>query len=415
MTVGALSLASGHAEAAQLRSLTLRWAVRPTTRPIAARPVIRDHTVYLGAWDGYEYAFSEATGGLNWRSFMGRTTGDCDGTRLTQGVTSAPAFWSGVGYVGGGGPRWYAFDPASGRTRWRLWVGDNSPAGGHYNWSSPLIYRGSAYIGVASLCDSPLVQGKLLRVGLSSHRVDRVWKAVPDGQVGGGIWTNPVLDPVTNTVYVTTGNAQPGAGYGESIVGLDARTLAVRTHWTLPVRSWVKDSDWGTSPTLFSDVRGRALLAAANKNGLVYAFRRGDLGAGPVWRTRIAEGGPCGSCGDGSVSTGLFDGHRLYFAGGRTTIRGQVFRGSIRAINPATGRVIWAHGLPSPVFAALTGQRGMVVVAAGDGSLYVLAGATGRLLYENDLGSGIYAPPAIADGSLFIGTTDGAVHAFRFP
>jgi outer membrane protein assembly factor BamB len=57
----------------------------------------------------------------------------------------------------------------------------------------------------------------------------------------------------------------------------------------------------------------------------------------------------------------------------------------------------------------------MVVVAAGDGSLYVLAGATGRLLYENDLGSGIYAPPAIADGSLLIGTTDGAVHAFRFP
>lgn len=67
------------------------------------------------------------------------------------------------------------------------------------------------------------------------------------------------------------------------------------------------------------------------------------------------------------------------------------------------------------MFAALTGQRGMVVVAAGDGSLYVLSGATGRVLYENELGAGVYGPPAIADGSLFIGTTDGAVHAFRFP
>jgi outer membrane protein assembly factor BamB len=418
--VAAGTLAPGQAEASRPGSLAVRWTARPTGNPVAARPIVVNGTVFVGSWDGYEYAFDEASGRLRWRSFLGTTTGVCGGTRFTQGVTSSPAFWRGVGYLGGGDSNWDALDPRTGNVLWQRSMGDNSPSGGLYNWSSPLVYRGHGYMGVSSFCDSPLVQGKLVRLDLASHTIDRVWKAVPDRRVGGTIWTNPVVVPATNTVYVTTGTRSgPAERYAEAMVALDANTLAVKSYWSLPVHDEVVDSDWGTSPTLFSDARGRALVAAVNKNGILYAFRQRNLHAGPVWRTRLAQGGPCPDCGDGSVSTGFFDGRRLYFAGGRTTIRGRSYRGSIRALDPASGRVTWARGLPAPVLAALAGKNGLLVVAPSNGDLQVLRSDSGAVLYRNHLqgakSAAIFGAPTIADGNLVIGTTNGVVHSFRFP
>ena len=67
-------------------------------------------------------------------------------------------------YVGGGGPDFYALDASTGAVLWQVYTGDNSQAGAHYNWSSPLIVGNYAYIGIASNCDNPLVQGQLLQV-----------------------------------------------------------------------------------------------------------------------------------------------------------------------------------------------------------------------------------------------------------
>ena len=53
---------------------------------------------------------------------------------------------------------------STGAVLWQTYTGDNSQAGAHYNWSSPLIVGNYAYIGIASNCDNPLVQGQLLEV-----------------------------------------------------------------------------------------------------------------------------------------------------------------------------------------------------------------------------------------------------------
>jgi hypothetical protein len=71
----------------------------------------------------------------------------------------------------------------------------------HYNWSSPLIYNGDAFIGIASNCDSPLVQGQLLEVNLTSHQITATYNFVPNGEVGGDVWTSPTVDPETNTIF----------------------------------------------------------------------------------------------------------------------------------------------------------------------------------------------------------------------
>jgi outer membrane protein assembly factor BamB len=394
--------------------LARQWAATIPSE-IASKAAVAQGSVYVGGFsNGYEYSFDETAGTLNWQTNLGTTTDACP-TPETDGVVSSPTVLNGSAYLGGGDANWYALSTSSGTVQWSFPVGDNSPTGGNFNWSSPLVYNGFAYVGVASLCDSPLVQGKLLRVDLGTHQISNVWKAVPDGQVGVSIWTNPVVDPSTNTIFVTTGNrSQASQQYGESIVGLDATTLAVRGSWSANVSGANDDFDFGASPTLFTDALGRQLVGAVNKNGVFYALDRNNLNAGPVWQTQIAQGGSCPTCGDGSVSTAYFDGQRLYVAGGNTIIDGQAYAGSVRAIDPTSGRVLWAVGLDKVVIGGLVGQNGMVAVPELSG-LYVLEGASGKTLYANDLGYSIFATPTLADGHLIIGTVDGVVHTLAFP
>jgi outer membrane protein assembly factor BamB len=395
-----------------------QWTAQ-TNAPIAAKPAVGESTAYVGSWDGNEYAFDEASGAVAWSTNLGVTqTSNCG----TQGVTSSPWLRGGIAYLGGGGSTWDALDTATGSVLWTVPTGDNSSTGGHYNWSSPVVYNGHAYVGIASFCDEPLVQGELLRVNLTTHQIENVFKVVPDGQVGGSIWTNPVVDPTTNTVYVTTGNGgQPNQPYAPAVVALDATTLAVKSSWLLPGSNPTLDLDFATSPVLFTDSGGRALIAVTNKNGMLYAFQRSNLSAGPVWQTQIAASvAVCVLDGCGSFSTGLFDGTRLYYAAGQTTIGGQTVGGSIRAIDPTTGAFLWERALPAWVYGALAGANGMIAVPSSDGGLYVVRATDGAVLYANGLtgapgASAIFGAPTIADGYLFIGTTDGVVHAFTFP
>jgi outer membrane protein assembly factor BamB len=380
---------------------------------IAATPAVGAGRVFVGSWDGYEYALDEATGSQAWRTFLGRTLGPCD----ELGVTSSPLLTlAGRAYLGGGDDKWYALDLANGAPLWSIPTGSTSS--GHYNWSSPAGLNGFAYVGIASRCDAPLVQGKLLRVNLATHQIANVWTVVPNGQLGGTIWTSPVVDAGRNAVFVTTGNrAYDSTGdtqrYAEALVSLDATTLAVRGAWSLPVSDPTPDADWGTSPTLFTDSQGRALVSAANKNGILYAFSRDDVSAGPVWTRRLAEAATGSDPAAGGVySTGYFDGQRLYYASGQTTIGGKTAAGAVRALDPRTGSVIWERAMPSRTFGALTGANGMLVVPSRT-ALRIFDPATGAILYENKLS--LYAAAKVANGRLFIGDFAGVVHAYAYP
>jgi outer membrane protein assembly factor BamB len=390
-------------------SLARRWAAAIGSAVVAS-PTVAAGVVYVGAADGYEYALDATTGARLWRTFLGITNAPgCDPP--TMGLASAAAVQDGMLYVGGGDAYWHALDAATGEERWRVFTGDNSAAGGHYNWSSPLLYGGSAYIGIASLGDCPLVQGQLLRVSLDSHAVAATYNVVPDGQIGGGIWTSPAVDPDTNTVFVTTGTQQFfGQPQVQSMVALDATTLSVKGWWQIPFSRAVVDSDWGDTPILLDDASGRHLVAAMNKDGFAYAFRRDDVGAGPVWDRLMAYGGICPTCGDASVSSGTFDGTSLYFAGGNTTIGGSGFPGSVRALDPATGAVRWEHATAAPVIPALASANGLVIDGAGS-TLEVLSAATGARLYAFQTDGPIYAAPSVSGGTIFVAGTDGTLSA----
>jgi outer membrane protein assembly factor BamB len=385
------------------------WATK-TNGPLAASPTLVGGVAYVGSWDGFEYAMDATTGAVKWKTNLGLTN-DPPCHPPTLGITSAAAVVNGVVYVGGGDSFWYALDAASGAILWKVFTGDNTQAGAHYNWSSPLVSGNFAYVGIASNCDSPLVQGQLLKVDLTTHAVVGTASFVPDGQLGGGIWTSPALDPATNTIFVTTGTLNLFTQtMSEAVVSVDAATMAIKGFWQLPRAEAGSDSDWGTTPILFTDNASRQLVAAVNKNGVLYAFDRNNLGGGPVWRNTVEIGGDCPTCGDGSVSAGAFAQGKLFFAGGNTVINGSGYRGNVRAFDPATGNTLWTHTTDQPVVPAIAYVNGLIVDAEG-GVLEVLDANTGNSLYTFNTGPGIYSAPSVWNGKIYFGALDGTVYA----
>ncbi len=281
--------------------LTKLWSF-PTGGPIAAPAAVVSGAVYVGSWDGYEYALDAGSGALKWKTFLGKLSlPNCTPAQI--GVSSGATVQNGVVYVGGGDNYWYALDAATGGVLWKVYTGDSSASGGHYNWSSPLIYNGYAYIGIASEGDCPLVQGQLLKVPLGNYPAGSVVSPtatanfVLAGQVGGGIWTSPTVDVASNTIYVTTGTQAGTEPLAQAMVALDAGTLAVKDSWQIPPAQQVPDSDWGGTSNIFQDSTGTNIVVATNKDGYVYAFDRANISAGPLWQQQIAYGGACPQCG----------------------------------------------------------------------------------------------------------------------
>ncbi|MDQ0259287.1 PQQ-binding-like beta-propeller repeat protein, partial [Sinomonas atrocyanea] len=391
-------------------TLKAKWKFK-TGGPIATSTSVVGTTAYVGSWDGYEYAVSTGTGALIWKQFLGLTQ-DPACQPPTIGVTSAAAVVNGVVYVGGGDSYWYALDATTGAILWKVFTGDNSQTGAHYNWASPLIANGAAYVGVASNCDNPLVQGHLMKVDLASHAVVADYNFVPTGQVGGGVWTSPALDAATNTVFVSTGTINDYTQkQSQAIVALDAATLAYKSSWQLPFEAAVQDSDWGTTPTLTTDSKGDRLLSVANKNGVVYTFNRDNLAAGPVWQRRIALGGDCPTCGDGTIASGVFANNVLYFAGGNNTGNGHGSGGSISALDPATGTVIWTRQTEQAVMAAPALVNGMLGLVEGS-TFEAVNAADGTLLYSYQMGGPGYAAVSVARSQFYVGDYDTNLYAF---
>jgi outer membrane protein assembly factor BamB len=396
--------------AANAATLALKWSAQ-TGGVIASSASVSGGVVYVGSWDGYEYALNAVTGAVMWQTFLGITTANPICVPPQAGVSSAPAITGGVVYLGGGDDYWYALDAATGQVLWKIYIGESTAAGGNYNWASPLVVGNYAYIGVASLGDCPLVQGKLLKVNLTTHAVEATTNLVPDGQVGGGIWTSPAYDTAANTIFLTTGTENAVTQqYAQAVVAIDAATMNITQFWKLPENVAVLDSDFGNSPILYTDAGNRPLLVSINKNGIAYAFDRRNLAAGPVWQQTVAIGGDCPTCGEASVSGGALGGGRLYLAGETTTVGGTGYQGSVRALDPATGAILWERPTTGPVIGALAYANGLVY--SGSGSvLEAIDAASGHVLYSYNLGSPIYGSPVIAGGTIYIGNLAGKVFA----
>jgi outer membrane protein assembly factor BamB len=276
----------------------------------------------------------------------------------------------------------------------------------YFQWSSPTVTNGKIYIGVSSHCDNPLVRGGLIAYNQSTGKVLAHYYDVPNGVVGGSVWSSAAAN--SSYVYVSTGNGATGASstYDTiSIVELRAGTLARVARFQPPASQLLFDADFGASPALFG-----SLVGACDKNGLFYALHVPSMKL--AWERRVATS-PGGTGDSRCVASSAYDGQSLYVAATATVIAGHSYAGSVRRLDPATGKVLWQTGLPNGVFGTPT-LDGAGVLAVGTftrhstaNAVYLLSAKTGRILHTVLTGSDNFAQSVFAGGWLFTANGNG--------
>jgi outer membrane protein assembly factor BamB len=329
-------------------------------------------------------------------------------------------------YVGAPDGYLYALNAANGSARWRSQVGDRLPSkttNDIFNWASPVVNNGRVYMGVSSNCDKPWVRGGLQSFNQATGALLATYWGVPQGAVGSGVWTSPALDASSGDVYITTASGPDlPAPQGDdfSVVRLDGTTLGKAGIWTVPLADRPGDADFASSPTLFhATINGtdRALVAGCNKNGVLYAWDRNDLNAGPVWQVKVGLGTPDGakSC----LAAPIYDGSNLFEASNPTTIGGVPYLGSVRRLSPTTGAAVWETGLGGIILGSPS-QSGGGVLAAPEYSTN--PGSTMGLPLVDSANGGIvnfisgisgFSQPVFAEDGMLVASANGRLRYYQ--
>lgn len=369
-----------------------------------------DGRLFRGLQDGRVVAYDARDGRRLWEARIADSS-------KGESVPAAPIVWNGMVFIGQAGGdnkgvkgRMYALDAATGRQKWETWL-------------------------------VPREQDRTAPASEGARIAAPTWRNEPDIAItGGATWTSYTLDPRSGLLYVPGGNPAPDFVRGmrpgrnlftNSVVVLDARTGEYRRHFELVPEDF-HDWDVSAAPTLVRTRGGRALLAAAPKDGLLYGF---DLDSGErLYQTAVTtrenvdtplSSTPTRFC-PGSQGGSEWNGPafspdtNLVYTGAVdwcTTVRiadpskvasvalGQPWSGSadeknafgemdpkprwggwVTATDADTGVVRWKHRTPAPVLAAVTPTAGGVVFAADmDANAYALDAGTGRVLWQTKL------------------------------
>ncbi|MGE5286881.1 MAG: PQQ-binding-like beta-propeller repeat protein [Micromonosporaceae bacterium] len=384
-----------------------------------ATPAIVGGAIYIGANNGYFYKLDETTGAVLAKRFIAfrpHLTCAARGFISSATVASDPADGLETVYVGAPDGYLYALRASDLTVKWRSVIDiPSATVSDYFQWSSPTVANGKIYIGSASQCDKPLTRGAVVGFDQATGAEFARFFTVPKGYLGGGVWSS-VAVASDGTVYATTGT-QPKNTTNRfdsvSIVKLDGNTLAKLGSFTVPNSELGGDGDFGGSPTVFGSHVG-----ACNKNGIYYALNRATMTV--AWKRRIGAKSSSASPAQCSAAA-IYDGTALYIAGDPTTIRNVAYRGSLRRVNPATGAVIWATGLPDSVLGSPT-MNGGGVIAAGTydftsvpNAVYLVNSATGKIVRTIKTGGTVFAQSVFANGYVFTAAGGMGLTAYHTP
>ena len=432
--------------ASNASQLAQRWSTA-VSASLSDQPIVDDGVVYWGDWKGEMHA-TTVSGRALWSTFIGTAPKPkaCPYKLATQGVVSTPTVGTihgqNVVWVGGGAGQVLALNASTGAIVWSTLLGTPPE---HEVWSSPLLYNGSIYIGVASWNDCPVVNGAFVRVE-RRHRCDpgrdpprpepKVHRAGglvlclggPDHELGlrDDQQREPEVQPERDLRDTRTG------GHPQA----QCEDLGHRISLGAPRVPAGRRLRLGASPMLFSAPIGgvqEQLVGAENKNGVYYAFDRTNLGAGPVWSYTAenaalaqAAGSATDACEDvNTISSSAWAGPGSPVIVAGLAQSGSSCIGTLAALNPSTGQVEWQTPLQGDIEGAVTEVPGIVAVGAGP-TVDLLSSATGKMLFsyteaKTSSPKGViygaptgefWAPPTIAGNTLFAANQDGHLRAF---
>jgi outer membrane protein assembly factor BamB len=387
--------------AANVADLVQAWqdniGINTSTVQAFSAPSVANGTVYVASsvsTGNNLFALDAFTGVPRWNAFIGFNPDECFGVA----IGSTPAISDGVVAIGGGDGAYYGLNALTGSQLWRDAI-DQGPSG--FAWVSPLIANGRAYVGAASDCDNPSIQGEVHAVSLSTGSRTAGLPIVPDGQAGGGIWNSPTLSADGGTIFIATG--EDFQGYDgpntRALLALDPDTLEVRAANRQGPTD--EDADWGTTPIVFHDSQGRPMVGAGHKDGTFYAYYQDDISDGPAWSWAP---GP---------SVGMLPAYDPTAGEG-----GLLFIGSkqhLYALNASDGTPLWTSPQVGEIHGNFAVANGLVYVNGG-GSLIIIDEATGdilRTITPDGVGPGLSGP--VVSNGLVYWVSGAVINAWHLP
>jgi outer membrane protein assembly factor BamB len=385
-------------------ALTTHWrfklpAVASRDRTIYATPATWHGTIYVAGDTGVLYALKASNASIIWKHDFGVIPMlECSDAQGIVGSPAVRADASGHPFVYINAPDGYLYelDGLTGATVWHSVVQIPSrTVDNTLPWSSPTLAGGRVYVGISSNCDNPFVRGAVKSYdALTGRPIATAW-TMPPGVTGAGVWTSVAASG--NSVYATTGSTttetqskypptNTNANDQYSMLKFNAATLVRTGKWVAPATT-TYDPDFASSPILFNATIGgksTPMVGACRKDGYFYALRADTMHL--VWSFHVMLGTSGGQ--QNCLGGGVFDGKRLFLAGGFTTIAGVDYYGSVREVNPATGAAVWERGLPGVVLGAGAFNRnGILAYATADympggagNGLFLLDPSTGKVL-----------------------------------
>jgi polyvinyl alcohol dehydrogenase (cytochrome) len=388
--------AASNITASTITNLRQAWNYQ-TGGIVTGTPIVSGGMVYVGSWDGRMYALRESDGQVVWSLQAGQVTSNCD---LTYGIDSTAAIVDGRLYFGAANCALYAVNAANGSVIWRTQLADATR--GWHLWSSPLVFDGKIYVGLASHCDAPCVRGSV--VCLSAANGSELWRTytAPEGSSGAGIWSSLAADPQRRLVFVASGNFCEGTDvYGDSILAFNADNGSIVWQFKNTARNRdIENLDFGASPVLF-DVSGLPALAVGSKDGYCYAVRRdtGEL----LWTTRVTDGsGDTGIIASAAAANGkIYFGARI--AGGT---------GKVVALDQRFGQLVWEQPQAKAVTGAVAVANGLVFSGGGDGLLRAYDAETGATVWSAQRGA-MWGGVSVTADRVYVGSNDRSVYSFQ--
>ena len=373
--------------------LRKHWEFKPAAQANGT-PAIVDGVVYATS-NGGSYALDADSGQVLWQN-------------LDLRATSSPTFDDGSLFIHGVRGDLARLDAGTGAVVWTTRSDENPFTSGY---SSPTVVDRYVIIGVSSNEEGTAASDATFRgavVAFDRETGERLWRhdtAVAPYN-GVGVWSTVTIDMETRRVFATSGNNYTGqAGpASDAIFALDLDTGD--SIWTTQLtegdvftvlNARGPDSDFGTNPTLFeveSNGVTRRMLGAGQKSGVFWALDR-DTGE-VVWETPLTSGSELIG---GVLNNGAYDGERILVASNeRSTGDGTLF-----ALDPATGSVLWQQPLASWVWAPITIANQVAFVATSD-QMRAYDVANGEELFAFPSEGTITSGAAVADGRVYFGS-----------
>ncbi len=423
--------------------LKLKWAYAFPNIPysnVGSQPAVQDGVLYVGGPDGKMRALDARTGADKWAYDIRGVTGPVDGESAQ--LRDGPSVSGNSVYFGDSTGRVYSVNKHTGKLNWATGRMDNHPD--TRMTSSPLVFDGTVYIGVSSYeggfgrddPDNPsneccVHRGQMVAINARTGAIEWRYYTMrpaerigtwPNGKAkygpsGGSVWSSPVIDPRSRTLYVGTGNNYTGEeGDIDSLLALniDNGTVRWKHRFVFPdtqtymcvlhheVNPWcpgfgttAKNMDVGATANII-DVRGRTLVTVGQKGGMYHALdaRTGEV----VWEKRLAEPDLThNDPGSQGIEWGsAYDGRSLYVSTWRGD-PGKVFR-----LDPATGDIQWETENPTDgcstggaanypdagcemaFISAVSVTPGLVYAGSSDGKIRILSARTGRIVWTFD-------------------------------